>query len=201
MAGPGIAAGAVPATVARGIDVLPTLLDYAGLGGRPALEGRSLRPAVRGETMADAPAYAESLYPEREFGWAPLHAWRTASFKFIEAPRPELYDLQADPAEATNAFAEGQAKVEDIRAKLAAAIARTGASATATSIRRPRSAWRRSATWAAAASSRVPRPSAAIRRTARGCCRGSIAACRRRARSLSSRSVSSPRCCRTTRGC
>ena len=131
VAGPGIAAGAVPATVARGIDVLPTLLDYAGLGGRPALEGRSLRPAVRGETMADAPAYAESLYPEREFGWAPLHAWRTASFKFIEAPRPELYDLQADPAEATNAFAEGQAKVEDIRAKLAAAIARSGATATA----------------------------------------------------------------------
>jgi arylsulfatase A-like enzyme/cytochrome c-type biogenesis protein CcmH/NrfG len=131
MAGPGIAPGALPATVARGIDVLPTLLDYAGLGVRPGLEGRSLRPAAEGRPMADAPAYVESLYPEREFGWAALHGWRTATLKFIEAPRPELYDLQSDPAEATNAFAENLAQVDEIRGKLAAAIARTGASATA----------------------------------------------------------------------
>src|SRR5262249_10554819 len=63
MAGPGIASGRAPATVARGIDVLPTLLDYAGLRLRPALEGRSLRPAVEGRDMSDAPAYAETLYP------------------------------------------------------------------------------------------------------------------------------------------
>ena len=65
-------------TVARSIDVLPTLLDYAGLPPRADVEGRSLRPAVEGTQMADAPAYAESLYPELELGWAPLHAWRTA---------------------------------------------------------------------------------------------------------------------------
>ena len=31
--------------------------------------------------MSDAPAYAESLYPQRELGWAPLFAWRTARYK------------------------------------------------------------------------------------------------------------------------
>jgi arylsulfatase A-like enzyme/Tfp pilus assembly protein PilF len=131
LTGPAVTAGGVPKTVARGIDVLPTLLDFAGLGTRPEIEGRSLRPAVEGKEMSDAPAYVESLYPEREFGWAPLFGWRTATVKLIEAPRPELYDLQADPAETKNAFAQHAATVEELRGKLAAAIARTGPSATA----------------------------------------------------------------------
>ena len=33
-------------------------------------------PSGRRSAMADAPAYAESLYPELELGWAPLHAMR-----------------------------------------------------------------------------------------------------------------------------
>ena len=72
VAGPGIGGGRVARTVARGIDVLPSLLDYAGLKSRPEIEGRSLRPAIEGREMSDAPAYAETLYPQREFGWAPL---------------------------------------------------------------------------------------------------------------------------------
>ena len=95
-------AAASPLTVARGIDVLPTLLDLAGLAPRPAIEGRSLRPALEGREMSDAPAYAETIYPQREFGWAPLYAWRTATHKLIEAPRPELFELASDPGEATN---------------------------------------------------------------------------------------------------
>jgi choline-sulfatase len=123
MAGPGLPAGRVSETVARGIDLLPTLLDYAGLPSRADLEGRSLRPAAEGREMVDAPAYAESLYPERQFGWAPLFAWRTARFKFIEAPRSELYDLRADPGETTSIVAEDKARVEELRRLLAAALA------------------------------------------------------------------------------
>jgi len=124
MAGPGIAAGRVVETVARGVDLLPTLLDYAGLAPRADLEGRSLRPATEGREMSDAPAYAESLYPEREFGWAPLHAWRTARYKLIEAPRPELYDLAADAAERTNRAADEPARVEELRRALRSAVSR-----------------------------------------------------------------------------
>ena len=43
------------------------------------MEGRSLRRAAAGETLADEPAYAESLHSQLQYGWAPLHAWRTAS--------------------------------------------------------------------------------------------------------------------------
>ena len=60
--------------------------------------------------MEDAPAYAESLYPELELGWAPLHAWRTAAFKLIEAPRPELYDLRRDASETANRIGEQPAR-------------------------------------------------------------------------------------------
>jgi choline-sulfatase len=131
LAGPGVPAGRVPATVARGIDVRPTLLDYSGLPIPPAIEGRSLRPALEGREMSDAPAYAETLYPEREFGWAPLHALRTARFKLIEAPRPELYDLAADAKETTNRVAQQGAQAEELRRKLQAALARPAPAAAA----------------------------------------------------------------------
>jgi choline-sulfatase len=131
VAGPGVASGRVPDTVARGIDVLPTLLDYAGLAIPPAIEGRSLRPALEGRAMSDAPAYAESLYAEREFGWAPLHALRSARFKLIDAPRPELYDLVADAKETTNRLAEQAAPAEELRRKLEAVLSRPAPTAEA----------------------------------------------------------------------
>jgi choline-sulfatase len=131
VAGPGISAGRVPGTVARGIDVLPTLLDYSGLPIPPAVEGRSLRPALEGREMSDAPAYAETLYPEREFGWAPLHALRTARFKLIEAPRPELYDLAVDAKETTNRLSEQGAQAEELRRKLTLALSRPAPAAAA----------------------------------------------------------------------
>jgi arylsulfatase A-like enzyme/cytochrome c-type biogenesis protein CcmH/NrfG len=131
MAGPGVAAGRVSATVARGIDLLPTLLDYAGVAPRAEIEGRSLRPAAEGREMSDAPAYAESLYPEREFGWAPLYAWRTARHKLIEAPRPELYDLEADAGERANKAADEPARVEELRRVLQSAVSRPAPAAAA----------------------------------------------------------------------
>src|SRR5262245_12032860 len=120
LAGPGVPEGRVARTVAREIDTLPTLLAYAGLPARKEIEGRSLRPAAEGQEMEDLPAYAETLYPEREYGWAPLFAWRTARYKYVDAPRPELYDLQADAHEATNVLAAQGPRANELRRKLAA---------------------------------------------------------------------------------
>ena len=122
MAGPRVPAGRVSRTVARSIDVLPTLADYAGLPGRSDVDGRSLRPAAEGREMRDEPTYAESLYPELELGWAPLHAWRTNDLKYIKAPHAELYDLEKDPLETTNRVAEERARVEDLDRKVDAAL-------------------------------------------------------------------------------
>ncbi len=131
MAGPAVAAGRTSKTVARSIDVLPTLADFAGLPQRTDMEGRSLRPAVDGHEMGEAPTYAESLYPEVELGWAPLHAWRASGFKYIKAPKPELYDMQKDPSETTNRAGDERARVEDLGSKLEVALRRPPPTATA----------------------------------------------------------------------
>ncbi len=120
MAGPGVAAGRVARTVARSIDVLPTLLDYAGVALPDGLEGRSMRPAADGREMPDAPSYAESLYTQLELGWAPLYGWRTAHYKFIDAPNPELYDLEHDASERNNQFVQHAERADDFRRRLRA---------------------------------------------------------------------------------
>ena len=81
--------------------------------------------------MSDAPAYAETLYPEREFGWAPLHALRTARFKLIDAPHPEFYDLAADAQETRNRLREQGAPAEELRRKLELALSRPAPAAAA----------------------------------------------------------------------
>jgi arylsulfatase A-like enzyme len=83
------------------IDIAPTVLDLEGLPG-PAMEGVSLSAIMRGRGgPRDRIAYAESMYP-LQYGWGPLRAVRQGRFKLIEAPRPELYDLESDPDEARN---------------------------------------------------------------------------------------------------
>jgi arylsulfatase A-like enzyme/Flp pilus assembly protein TadD len=46
--------------------------------------------------------YSETFYPRLHFGWSDLHSLIGGSKHYIEAPRPELYDLHADPGETTN---------------------------------------------------------------------------------------------------
>lgn len=134
MAGPQIPAGQVSRTVARSIDILPTLADYAGLPRPGDVDGRSLRAAADGQAMSDAPSYAESLYPELELGWAPLHAWRTAAFKFIKAPHPELYDLEGDASEMRNRVEEQHARANELERKLEEALLLTPAPAAVSSV-------------------------------------------------------------------
>jgi arylsulfatase A-like enzyme/Flp pilus assembly protein TadD len=103
LAGPGVSKGHLSTVVARGIDAMPTLLDLAGVSVPAGLDGRSLKPLVQeGRTMSDEPAYVESLLAKQHLGWAAVHGLRYAGWKFIQLPRPELYDLALDAAERTN---------------------------------------------------------------------------------------------------
>ncbi len=123
MSGPGVPRGQVAGTVGRGIDVAPTLLDYAGVASRARRDGRSLRPAAEGAVMSDEAAYSESLFAQLHLGWAPLHAWRTARWKLVDAPRPELYDLRADPAEMRDLAGLERGRTEELRRQVRAALA------------------------------------------------------------------------------
>ncbi len=53
-------------------------------------------------------------------GWAELRGIRTTRWKYIRAPKPELYDLMQDPAETTNVIAGRPAEAQELEAKLKA---------------------------------------------------------------------------------
>jgi choline-sulfatase len=79
------------------VDVLPTMLQAAGIAVPKEVQGESLLSMLKATTSRDRPAYAESDYPHRTFGWSSLRSLRTGKYLFIEAPRKELYDQTADP--------------------------------------------------------------------------------------------------------
>ena len=66
---------------------------------------------------------AETDYPLR-FGWAPLRAVRSGGFKFIEAPRPEFYDLGKDPGELKNEYEPWNPTVQHLRTELTSSAMR-----------------------------------------------------------------------------
>jgi choline-sulfatase len=110
---PAVAPGRV-GEVVRLTDVMPTVLDLLDIEAPPG-DGVSLVELIHGRsTGLDLDVYAESVYPQR-FGWSPLFALRRGPYKFIDAPRPELYDLDADPFEQRNVYALYPAVADALR--------------------------------------------------------------------------------------
>jgi arylsulfatase A-like enzyme/Flp pilus assembly protein TadD len=94
------------------IDLLPTLLDLVGSPAASA-RGRSLRPVLeRTGALAEAHLYAESLSPRYHFGWSELYALTVDQYRYIRAPRPELYDIAADPGE-RRSIADDRPQIRD----------------------------------------------------------------------------------------
>jgi choline-sulfatase len=87
------------------LDPAPTVLQFAGVKRPVEFQGRSLLGLLaEGKPAASEEIYSESLYPHRHFGTSSLRCLRVAQFKYIEAPRPELYDLSTDPRESRNLY-------------------------------------------------------------------------------------------------
>jgi len=104
----------------RTLDILPTVTEWLRIAPPERLDGESLKTLLDGSGEGkDRVAIGETDYPLR-FGWAPLRSVRTEGFKFIEAPRPELYDLKADPKEGTNRYQPSDTTVQKFRGTLAA---------------------------------------------------------------------------------
>lgn len=83
------------------VDIAPTLLDLAGIPF-DSMDGVSLRGAMSAGRTEGRTVYSETLYPRYHFGWSDLYAATDDRFRFIRAPRPELYDLDKDPGERHN---------------------------------------------------------------------------------------------------
>lgn len=109
----------IPHTVSL-IDLMPTVLDIAGLADAALTASRSLRPALSGAEMAPRECCAATDDPLLEHGWAPLRSLTTQNWKFIRSVQPELYDLTADPREETNLAATQPDRAAELDGRLAA---------------------------------------------------------------------------------
>jgi arylsulfatase A-like enzyme/Tfp pilus assembly protein PilF len=101
------------------VDVMPTVLDLAGLPPQPGIDGRSLvRLILRPGADAPGVAYAETYFPRFHYGWQHLRSMRDGQWKYIEAPTPELYDVRQDPGETRNVYKAFSRRAEDLRVRL-----------------------------------------------------------------------------------
>jgi len=111
----------------RAVDVFPTLLELSNAGPTSETQGRSLLPLMfRPEKKEESYAYAESMSPNLQFGWSPLHSLRTPRFKYIDSPRAELYDLTQDGDELTNLYEGHLDIVRKMKAELERLMDETG---------------------------------------------------------------------------
>ena len=116
IAGAGIA-HRVDNAYARHVDIVPTILDVAGVAKPAALPGTSLLQHASG-----ADSYFESLSASLNRGWAPLTGIIHKQLKYIDLPVAELYDLPNDPGETKNLRDDRRRDVQEARQLLAPMI-------------------------------------------------------------------------------
>jgi arylsulfatase A-like enzyme/Tfp pilus assembly protein PilF len=101
--------GVVVSSRVRLIDILPTILDLLRISIPKEVQGTSLLPYITGQKKDDLPSYIETYFPRENFGWSGLQGLIDSEWKFIRAPRPELYYLKNDPREESNIFQKERA--------------------------------------------------------------------------------------------
>ncbi len=99
-------AGTRVAAPVQHIDLVPSLLSMIQAPVPAGLRGRSLAPVMDGGAIPEQGLYAEAMYPRYHFGWSELYSLTDARFRFIRAPRDELYDTTNDPRERRNLAGE-----------------------------------------------------------------------------------------------
>src|SRR4029077_4855620 len=114
-----VGAGRRVADLVQHIDLVPTVLDLVKAPIHGGLRGRTLKPLLDGTgRLAPTTVYAEALYARYHFGWSELTAITDERYRYIKAPREELYDLQHDAREQTNLAADGAQPRQALRGAL-----------------------------------------------------------------------------------
>jgi len=105
------------------IDIAPTICELLDLNAPGAMDGRSLVPAIDGESLPPVPFFAEGEYSRRSFGWSRLRSLIMGEWKLIDSPNPELFNLSTDPGETTNLAGAQPERVEDMREAMSSYLA------------------------------------------------------------------------------
>jgi arylsulfatase A-like enzyme/Tfp pilus assembly protein PilF len=116
----------IPAQV-RSVDLMPTVLDLVGIAPPATIQGTSLTPLLENESNdLGLLAYSESFYPRHHYGWSELKSVRNGALQYIDAPRPELFDVRADPHQTKNLAPQRAATVRELKTALDEMVARYG---------------------------------------------------------------------------
>jgi arylsulfatase A-like enzyme len=100
----------------RLVDIAPTLLEIASIPVPSQMQGQSLLRIAKGG--GDQPVYSRADLSQRGFGWSPLESWRAGKYLYIRAPKPELYEMTADPCAAHNLAQSSKATLDTMASQL-----------------------------------------------------------------------------------
>jgi tetratricopeptide (TPR) repeat protein len=112
-------AGSRVATPVQLVDIFPTIAMAVGVPGFvPAPGSLSLVSLAAGEPAPERRILAETFFPRIRFGWSELHSLVDGKWQYIEAPRPEFYDLATDPGQTKNLASEKPGPLRAMKVEL-----------------------------------------------------------------------------------
>jgi arylsulfatase A-like enzyme/tetratricopeptide (TPR) repeat protein len=112
-------------------DLAPTILEIIGLKHETVgMKGQSLVAWLRGKSRKDLDSLVESFYPRENFGWSEMVGLVSRRWKFIQSPRPELYDLEKDPEERMNLCETSADRAGELKKKLEREVLRASSGGT-----------------------------------------------------------------------
>jgi arylsulfatase A-like enzyme/Tfp pilus assembly protein PilF len=117
--------GGTPRVIEDGVslvDILPTILQELKISVPASVQGRSLLSLILGRSGQRSGSvsqlYSETFLPLLHFRWSQLRAYQSRGLKYIEAPRPELYDTRTDPRELKNLYTARQSDAHEMHDSL-----------------------------------------------------------------------------------
>lgn len=116
MSGGGLPAGKRMSRQTRAIDLLPTLLGLLAIKPPEGIHGAD----VAKDGSGPQESYSETLFSKLNMGWVELRALRTDRWKYVSAPKAELYDLAKDPGESANVIGSHSEEAKQLEARLRA---------------------------------------------------------------------------------
>jgi tetratricopeptide (TPR) repeat protein len=121
------------------VDVAPTVLKEARVTAPATMQGQALQDLITTQGKAansnsgfgERPAYSETDYAHRAFGWSPMQSWRTGKYLYIQAPKRELYDQSSDPNAEHNLAATSSAVSDTVASRMLDFVQKTSNTSTA----------------------------------------------------------------------
>jgi len=94
--------GMVIGSRVRLIDIMITILGMIEAPVNKEIQGTNLLKYLEGKEKDDLPSYVETYYPREMCGWSELIGLIDTEWKYIQAPKEELYNIKRDPEEEKN---------------------------------------------------------------------------------------------------